>query len=195
MKYSKLLAVVNHKSSYAGEYLWESYGSASIYDLGETDDPIASAVVANGADASNRDVREITIATDDVAAYRWRDPDYSKAQSKEAKKRGIDNSIAFDSVRWIEVDSEQEILDLLAIYAGDATATHPAMAEHNGSKEQFTVKLDHRYVLEVQASGMDEARKKAEQWINSVRRHWDSTTGIVFIDNYTVKEQVEVDRE
>lgn len=200
MNYSDLLKVANNKISYFSKYLWESYGPADIHDMGRDDylgdNWTASAIVAHAKTPDsilNREVREVTIC-DDTTAYRWRDPAYVKAQTKEAKQRGENNKIAFDNVKWTEIGSEQEILNLLAQYIGGQTAAEEkAMA--SSTKERFTVKFDHRYVLEVQASSMDEARNKADQWLASLTRRWDSDQDIIFMDNYTVKEQVERERE
>lgn len=43
-------------------------------------------------------------------AYRWTHPDFVKAVYEESVKRGIDDGIAWDDVRWADTDSEEDIL-------------------------------------------------------------------------------------
>ena len=198
MIYDQILDTVNARSSYAGKYGWSAYGDASIFDLGDEGQQIASAVVANDAVSMfDCSVREVTIdAPEQQLAYRWRDPAYIKKHNKEAKARVIDDTIAWDQVCWIEIDSEKEILALLDNYVGmvaharaHPTATVPV------STEQFTVKVDQRYVLEIQAGSMDSARELATQWMDSLQRKWAPDDKVIFMDNYTVKESVEIERE
>ena len=201
MKYSDLLNASSHKVSYFARYLWESYGPADIYDLIRDydldDEWSASAIIAHSGKTDsilNREVREVTLCSD-TTAYRWRDPAYIKAQTKEAKRRGENNKIAFDDVKWTEVASEQEILNLLIQHVGGTSRAEEKIVASPANEEQFTVKFDHRYVLEIRANSMDEARKKAEQWMASLSRRWASDNDVIFVDNYTVREQVEVERE
>lgn len=202
MIYDQILDTVNARSSYAGKYGWSAYGDASIFDLGDEGQQIASAVVANDAVSMfDCSVREVTIdIPDQQLAYRWRDPAYIKKHNKEAKARNVDNTIAWDNVCWVEIDSENEILALLDNYVGmvahaRAHAARPRANPAATSTERFTVKVDQRYVLEIQAESMDSARELATQWMDSLQRNWAPDDKVIFMDNYTVKESVEIERE
>lgn len=194
MFFQDLLKEVSYEISFGGEYLWSCYGPSEIFDVSEVTSVV---IAADCSDPKLRKVREITIgdATSGLA-YRWRDPSYIKANNKEAKKRGIDNRLAYDNIKWTEVKTEDEILELLSSYV-PAQKTVAANSKGNimTTKENFTVKFDQRYVLEVKASSMDEARQLADEWMRSLSRRWNSDNRIIFVDNYTVKETVEKELE
>lgn len=44
-------------------------------------------------------------------SYRWVHPDWKEIYEKEAKNRGVDNSQAYDDVKYIDVDLAEDILE------------------------------------------------------------------------------------
>lgn len=100
--------VLNHQISEGSEYQWHCYGPNARY-LDYTIDGIdVTASVVH--DVVTQEIYEATLcdAPNDLA-YRWSNPDFYKAHAKEAKKRGIDSAVAWDDVKFQEVDVDQWI--------------------------------------------------------------------------------------
>jgi hypothetical protein len=111
------------------EHLWECFGmNARMLDF-ESEHGSASVTF----DRRDQTIYEVTINAnvgfgDPEYAYRWVNPAFAAAQAQEAERRGIDNEVAYDDVRWVDLDVDEDVLEKLeAILNGDEFDTRIMM--------------------------------------------------------------------
>jgi macrodomain Ter protein organizer (MatP/YcbG family) len=57
---------------------------------------------------------------EDKKPYRWLNPDYKDAFYKESEKRQVDIDIAWDDVKWIDLEMAEDFLEkATAIFSGE----------------------------------------------------------------------------
>ena len=57
---------------------------------------------------------------EDKKPYRWLNPDYKDALYKESEKRQVDTDIAWDDVKWIDLEMAEDFLEkATAIFNGE----------------------------------------------------------------------------
>jgi hypothetical protein len=60
----------------------------------------------------------------DMRPYRWLNPDYKEAYFSECKKRGIKKNLAWDDVKWIDLEVAEDFLEkAIAIFNGESHDT------------------------------------------------------------------------
>lgn len=121
MKLSKVNEVLGHKITGGSEYQWQCFPDARFLDY-ESDYAHVSVLYSTvtqeiyQADASiKRDMW-----SQDSAPYRWTNPLFNDAYLSEAKERKIDPDQAWDDVKWISLEVEEDFLEkTTAMFNGD----------------------------------------------------------------------------
>ena len=113
MQLSEINNIFQHKITSGGEYLWNCYPSPWTIDY--------TSKYAHGTvifDTVTQRVYEVNVspAADAYGAtepkpYRYIDPAYREAYTLEAKKRNVDPSEAWDDVKWVDLETEEDFLD------------------------------------------------------------------------------------
>jgi hypothetical protein len=100
------------------EYQWACYGENARYiDFSDRDGLDCGCVIH---DAKTYRVYEVhVVVPGQDQAFRWQDSEYKAAYEKECKQRKVEKDIAWDSVKWTDVD-EVTIL----VYARDVGGTY-----------------------------------------------------------------------
>jgi hypothetical protein len=120
----QFMETVNYRITEGSEYGWQCYGpDAYMLDSwnGEPDGHSFTIIF----DTKTQTVYEVQ-AHDYVhnRAYRMINPDYAKANKKEAKQRGVSRKEAWDDVDYVDLESYEDWLSKAqAIFAGNAYDT------------------------------------------------------------------------
>ena len=108
---NRFFYIIDYKISDGDEYLWQAYGENSW------------CVEYNGENCYNNITHEVVAVFDrktliiyevvcydyiNEVNYRWIHPDYIDEVNQEAKERNVDNSIAYNNIKFIEVSSFEE---------------------------------------------------------------------------------------
>lgn len=107
-----------YKITGGDEYCWKCYGSyARTLDF-ESEHGYVSII----HDSRTQFIFEGTTESkaDGMRPYRWVHPDVRDALKEEAVYRGVDNDFAWDEIRWIDLETEEDFLEkATAIMAGE----------------------------------------------------------------------------
>jgi len=118
------MEVVEYRITEGSDYGWECYGpDAHMLDSWNGDQNGHSFTII--FDTKTQTVYEVQ-AHDYVhnRAYRMINPDYAKANKKEAKQRGVSRKEAWDDVDYVDLESYEDWLSKAqAIFAGKAYDT------------------------------------------------------------------------
>jgi hypothetical protein len=115
MELSLLMNAFDYKITDGSEYLWKCYPNARFINF-ESEYSYVSVIHCTTSNV----VYEVTVdATKsdeyDAPPHRWINPDFVEAHANEARERNLDPAIAWDEVRWNDVEDENDFL----IIAGD----------------------------------------------------------------------------
>lgn len=115
---------LNHQIIEGSAYLWSCYGPNARYlDYTIRGLDVTGCVIY---DTQTQEVYEASLCDGPIdRAYRWSNPDYYKAHAKEAKKRGVDSTVAWDNVKYEEVD-----VDTWIQIALDFMSSRPVQEEY-----------------------------------------------------------------
>lgn len=108
MKLSQVNECLDHAITGGGEYGWKCWGNARSLDY-ETDTSHVSVVY----NPKNQEIFEATVEIRDEASrpYRWLNPSQRDKMIEESKTRGIDPDEAWDDVKWIDLETEEDFLE------------------------------------------------------------------------------------
>jgi hypothetical protein len=213
MKLSDVITAAGARVSGGDPFMWKCYGeNANFIEFRDTDSQgYAHAVY----DTENYVVYEIHIEVPGQdQAFRWLNPDFKQAYYAEAVVMRVDPNMAWDEVGYIHVDTEELILEYLKdigetyydnlpiIESKDESFTMPMPGtlggatitfKENDMNNTYMVNLDVRHTLEVKASSMDEAIKKATHFQETMPKGWGEHNDfeVCWIDTYIVKESAE----
>lgn len=212
MKLNDIITAAGARVSGGSEYMWECYGpDANYIEFRDTDgQPYAHAIY----DTKNYIVYEAHIEVPGQnQAFRWLNPITKHVYYTEAERRGIDPNSAWDDVGYIHVDTEELMLEYLKdigetyydnlpiVESKSESFTMPMPGTLGGAtitfKENdmntYMVNLDVRHLLEVKASSMDEAIKKATHFQETMPKGWGDHNDfeVCWVDTYIVKESAE----
>jgi hypothetical protein len=68
---------------------------------------------------------------EDKKPYRWLNPDYVEAFYKESEKRQVDTDIAWDEIKFIDLEMEEDFLEkATAIFSGEEYHRRTSQARH-----------------------------------------------------------------
>lgn len=107
MNLQQVNEALDHAITGGSEYLWNCYPDARTLDY-ETDYGHASVTYST----KTREIYEASAESkDSERPYRWLNPDFKDALEAESQERGIDNASAWDDVKWIDLETEDDFLE------------------------------------------------------------------------------------
>ena len=109
---------VNFRVTNASNYGWSCYGDDALtFDFYEDNQFECSAIVSTKLG----EVCELTMHDYKLnRSYRWTNPAFLEMREKEAKSRGVDDSFAYDDVKFCDVEVAEDILEkMTAICKGE----------------------------------------------------------------------------
>jgi hypothetical protein len=120
MKLSEVNQAMDHKITSGSEYQWNCYPDGRYLDY-ESD--FAHVSVIYSTDDQTVYQAEISVKREswdeDKKPYRWLNPDYKDALYKESEKRKTHLDIAWDDVKWVDLEMEEDFLEkATAIFNG-----------------------------------------------------------------------------
>ena len=121
MRLNEINEALDDKITGGSEYQWNCYPDGRYLDY-ESD--FAHVSVIYSTDDQTVYQAEISIKREawdeDKKPYRWLNPDYKDALYKESKKRKVDPDQAWDDVKWIDLEMEEDFLEkATAIFSGE----------------------------------------------------------------------------
>ena len=129
MKIKQINEVLDHKITTGSEYTWNCYPDARFLEY-ESDYAHVSVIFST----INQEVYEAEICIkrdaykEDMRPYRWLNPDTKDAMIDEAKKRKVKYRKAWDDVKYIDLDLEEDFLEKAkAIFNGEPFDTRIQM--------------------------------------------------------------------
>ena len=111
MKLETLLKTFEYRITDGAEYLWKCYPNARYLSLSSEHAEVS--FLYSTVDQTVYEVKvDAAPGVDavDVLVYRWMNPDWKEAHDSESVKRGYDPDIAFDDVKWVDLDVEDDFL-------------------------------------------------------------------------------------
>ena len=125
MKLSQINEAMNHRITSGSEYNWQCFPDARFLDY-ESDFAHVS-VLYSTVDQTVYQA-EVSVKREawdeDKKPYRWLNPDYKDSLYKESEKRQVDTDIAWDDVKWIDLEMEEDFLEkATAIFNGEECDT------------------------------------------------------------------------
>lgn len=104
----EFLDAIGYRITEGSRYCWDCFGPNARY-LDSTDDHYSASAIF---DAETQEIYRVEI-TDNVKdlAYRLTNPAYEKAVKDEAKRRDVDDSVAWDDVRWTDLEVKEDWME------------------------------------------------------------------------------------
>jgi macrodomain Ter protein organizer (MatP/YcbG family) len=125
MKLNEVNEILDHKITSGSEHQWKCYPDGRYLDY-ESDFAHVSVIY----NTTNQEIYQADISVkreawdEDKKPYRWIDPDHKDAFYKEAKKRKVDPDQAWDDVKWIDLEMEEDFLEkAAALFNGEECDT------------------------------------------------------------------------
>lgn len=99
---------LDHRISDGSEYCWNCYPDARFLDY--TSNHAHATVIFN---TKTQEIYEAQVEdkSNKYRPYRWVNPIYKNDHMVEAKNRGIDPNIAWDDVKWMDLDLSEDWLE------------------------------------------------------------------------------------
>lgn len=130
MRIKDFLEAIQYKITEGNQYQWECYGE-NAFTLEYWDGQIDGKSCSITFNTENQAVGDASVCDfENDRAYRWINPLYKKQVFEEAKRRNVDNSYAWETVKFCDVDDYNEFLNILREIIGTTQV------------EQATVELD-----------------------------------------------------
>jgi hypothetical protein len=109
MHLSKVNEALDHRITGGSEYQWDCYGFDVRFLDYESDYAHASVVF----DTITQTVYEATVSSKDesVRPYRWLNPETKDLYLHECKKRENDPNVAWDDVKWVDLETVEDFLN------------------------------------------------------------------------------------
>ena len=121
MRLNEINEALDHKITSGSEYQWNCYPDARYLDY-ESDFAHVSVLYST----TDQTVYQAEVSVkreawdEDKKPYRWLNPDYKDAFYKESEKRQVDIDIAWDDVKWIDLEMAEDFLEkATAIFSGE----------------------------------------------------------------------------
>lgn len=116
MNLQQINKAFQHRVTGGTEYMWNCYPDGRYIEYG-CDLATANVVF----DSMDQKIYEATIELKgDKRPYRWVNPSYKQAMEDESDSRGVDKDEAWDDVKWIDLETEEDFLEkATAIFAGE----------------------------------------------------------------------------
>ena len=121
MHLSQVNEITNHRITEGSEYQWQCYPDARYLDYEST-----YAYVSTIYSTKTQEIYEASVSVkadaweEDQKPYRWVNPEYREAVIAEAKKRKVKWRKAWDDVKWVDLEVEEDFLEKAeAIFNGE----------------------------------------------------------------------------
>jgi hypothetical protein len=112
MHISQVNEITSHRIISGSEHLWNCFPDARYLDY---ESEYAYISVLFNPDTQQIYEADISIKEEewdrDVAPYRWINPSYKQAYITEAESRNVDPNRAWDDVKWIDLEVEEDWLE------------------------------------------------------------------------------------
>lgn len=107
MTIEDFMKAVKYRITDGSDFCWSCFGTDAQYLNSDTDD-YGSCIVYD----RQTQVIYCAEAHDYVneRSYRWTNPDYADAHRQESKTRDVDLSIAWDHVKFVDLETEEDFL-------------------------------------------------------------------------------------
>lgn len=133
MNLKQLLEAADYRVAGGDQYLWHCYGEhAHFMDISDIDGEIVAHIVY---DTHTQEIYECTVtykSEEHVLCYRWTaSAELARKRQDEARDRGIDDTIAWDDVKYADLETEEDLLEKLA-----------AIVDHEEFDRRIQVPLD-----------------------------------------------------
>jgi hypothetical protein len=122
MKLAQVNEALDHKITSGSEYQWNCYGPTARYLDYESDYACVSVIY----DTTNQVVYQAEVSvkrdawSEDSRPYRWLHPYTKEAYINESKDRKVDPDQAWDDVKWLDLETEEDFLEkAVAMFNGD----------------------------------------------------------------------------
>jgi hypothetical protein len=142
MQLSEINNTFQHRITDGSEYLWHCYGN-NVRSIDYTSKYACGYVVF---DTETQTVYEVSVSpvtgawSIEPKPYRYINPEYQDAYKQEATSRGIDADHAWDDVKWIDLEMEEDFLEkATAIFNGEEFDT----------RVKIELDLDDRSILQL----------------------------------------------
>jgi hypothetical protein len=121
MKLSQINEALDHKITGGSEYQWNCYPDGRYLDYESEYAHVSILYSTVDQTVYQTEVSVKREAWDeDKKPYRWLNPDYKDALYKESEKRQVDTDIAWDDVKWIDLEMAEDFLEkATAIFNGE----------------------------------------------------------------------------
>jgi predicted HicB family RNase H-like nuclease len=141
MNLSKVNEAFSHKITSGSDYGWQCWDDARYLDY-ESD--FAHVSVVYNTNTQYVYQAEVSVKREawdeDKSPYRWLDPRYKDAMLSEAKQRNVDANQAWDDVKWVDLEVEEDFLEkATAIFNGEECDT----------RVQFPIDIDDDLILKL----------------------------------------------
>lgn len=138
MKLMEVNNSLSHKIIGGSEYCWKSFGNTARYLDYETEYAYASVVF----DSRTQDIyaAEINDKADKHSPYRWLNPNYKQKYYNEAKERNVDPNEAYDNIKWVDLETEEDWL---------TKANAIANGKEFDTRVEVTLELDDELMFEL----------------------------------------------
>lgn len=105
MHLSKVNTALDHKIIGGSEFQWDCWPNTRFLDY-ESNGAFASVIF----NIETQEVynAEVNCNREGVKPYRWMNPAYKQEYIDEAKERNIDPNIAWDDVKWTELETSED---------------------------------------------------------------------------------------
>ena len=145
MHLSQINEITNHKIIEGSEYSWRCYPDARYLDY---ESEFAHVSVLYSTETQEIYEANISIKVDawdevDDKPYRWLNPEFKDAMIAEAKERNVKWKKAWDNIKWIDLEVEEDFLAKAeAIFNGrvfDARIQVPVELDNDTLLKLFTM--------------------------------------------------------
>jgi len=109
MHLSKVNEALGHKITSGSEYQWHCYGSSARFLDYESEHAGASVIYST----ETQEIFQAEVCDNDTSKkpYRWLNPEYKDKLYAEAVERNIDPNEAWDDVKWVDLETEEDFLE------------------------------------------------------------------------------------
>lgn len=113
MNLEQLMRAFDYHIEGGSEHCWNCYPNARYIDFQSQKYMAYGTLLHSTVDFT---VYEATVYAENkdgdvLGPYRWRNPSFIEENRKEYMKRGIDENLAWDEEKWIDLEVEEDFLD------------------------------------------------------------------------------------
>lgn len=104
----EFLEAIDYRITEGSPYCWNSFGPDARWLDGTSDHYSASIIF----DSKTQEVYRAEVCDNiNDRAYRLTNPAYAEAVKQEAKERGVDDLLAWDEVKWTELETAEDWIE------------------------------------------------------------------------------------